>query len=310
MKPAPGPESPAAAENSLIRGNAWQIRFLTEPVKDQKPLAVIHEPAELVAVAEAATFADVLNEPAPEIPPLGATDAKGTPNTALTVGAPIERPLLLLCLPPGSGLSPDVESRLEAWLQDGHDGPPVRAGLRTSRVVWTGDRAVIYAGPEQMNDAIDAVLRFTVAARLTTQLEETMAATWPVIAKHAPLTHSLIPRQQRLQPEVNAMTLRAVNMMAVLVRVESSLEQLDPNFQTASKRLFAELVQQGALYERLEVLEDPIEYAGDVYELANSRLIEDRYARKSNLAEVWIAVLIAAELLVLGFQTYGLFWQH
>ncbi|MGA3303849.1 MAG: hypothetical protein ABSC72_11250 [Methylovirgula sp.] len=304
MRAAPGPESHSAAENSLIRGSAWRIRFHPGPVNDQEPLVVINEPANLVAVAEAATFTDILDAPRE------ATDAKSAETSGNAVGEPVERPLLLLCLPPGSGLSPDVESRLEAWLREGHAVPPSRAGLRTSRVVWSSDRAVIYAGPEQMNEAMDAVLRFTVVARLTSQLEETMAATWPVLAEHAPLTHAITGRQQRLQPVVNAMTLRASHMMAMLLRLESSLEQLDPVLQTASKRLFAELVQQGAIYERLEILEDPVEYAGDVYELANSRLLEDKYARQSHLAEKWIAVLIAAELLVLALQTYGLLWQR
>jgi hypothetical protein len=304
MRAAPGPESQPAAENSLIRGNAWRISFHPGSLKDQEPLVVINEPANLVAVAEAATFSDILDAP-PE-----ATNAKSAATTRKVEGEPVERPLLLLCLPPGSGLSPDVESRLETWLREGNAVPPVRAGLRTSRVVWSADRAVIYAGPEQMNEAMDAVLRFTVVARLTSQLEETMAATWPSLAEHAPLTHAITARQQRLQPVVNAMTLRASRMMAMLLRLESCLEQLDPILQTASKRLFAELVQQGAIYERLEILEDPVEYAGDVYELANSRLLEDKYARQSHLAEKWIALLIAAELLVLGMQTYGLFWTH
>lgn len=303
MRAASAPEPPAVTENSPIRGCAWRIKFLPGPIPGQAPLVVINEPANLVAVGETAAFSEVLDAPR------AAADEKMGEGGSVE-GAPVERPLLLLCVPPGSGLSPDLESRLETWVRDGDAAPPIRAGLRTSRVIWSRDRAVIYAGPEQMNDAIDAVLRFTVAARLTSQLEETMAATWPALAEHTPLTHAITPREQRLQPVVNAMTLRASHMMATLLRLESSLEQLDPLLPTASKRLFAELVQQGALYERLEVLEDPVEYAGDVYELANSRLIEAKYARQSYLAEKWIVILIAAEVVVLAVQTYGLLWPH
>lgn len=294
----------------VVDARAWRIDFAPACAKDQEPLVIIKEPVNLIVAAKAVEFADALAERR-ETSGLGNRKARGADET--------QKPLLLLCLPPGSGVAGDIETRLEAWLHEGSDGlvHPVRAGLRTSRVIWSSDRVLIYAGQDQMSDAIDAVLRFTVAARLTSRLENEMTATWPALDEHARLTHAVTPQDQRLQPLVNSMTVRAAQMMSTLLRLEGSLEQLDPALSAASKRLFAELVQQGALYERLEILEDPIEHAGDVYEMANSRLTEAKFAGRSYVIEKWIALLLAAELAVMiydvlapGISHISHLWGH
>lgn len=290
---------PVTRENVASQAYAWRIEFAAAPRKEAEALVIIKEPTDLVAVAEPVAFPEALDVLR------AASEKSGSAGEAAKEAA---RPLLLLCLPTGSGLAPDMESRLEAWLRGGH--PMVRAGLRTSRVVWSSDRAVIYASPEQMSDAIDAVVRFTIAARLTVQLKNDMASTWPAIAEHVPLTHAVTARQERLQPIVNAMTERVAQMKSLLLRLEAALEQLDPTLAAPSKRLFAELIQQAAIYERLEALEDPIEYAGNIYELANSRLTDAKSVRKSRIVEKWIVFLLAAELVFFIIQAIARLSGH
>ena len=70
------------------------------------------------------------------------------------------------------------------------------------------------------------------------------------------------------------MTEIVTRMKADWLRIANSLEQLDPTLAEASKRVFAELVNGAALYDRMEMLEAPIEFAMNQYELANTRLIE------------------------------------
>lgn len=286
-----------ATDIAVVDASAWQIDFGPDRADNQEPVVVIKEPANLVACAQPIEFAEALAAVAVKAP-IEVDSDRG----ALT--SEFQKPLLLLCLPPGSGLAADIETAVEAWIMRGSDEliHPVRAGLRTSRVIWTSDRAVIYAGQDQMSDAIDAVLRFTVAARLTARLESEMSATWPLLDDHARLTHAVTPKDQQVQPLVNSMTLRVTQMMSSLLRLEGSLEQVDPGLSAASKRLFAELVQQGAFYERLEILEDPIEHAVDVYETANSRLTEAKFASRSYAVEKWIAVFLAAELVLMTFS--------
>ena len=146
-------------------------------------------------------------------------------------------------------------------------------------------------------DAIDAVLRFTIAERQTRALERQMTEMWSTINEHKSLVHAVKPRHQRFQNTVNTMTERATLMMAASLRLATALEQLDPALHGPSKRLYAELVLQGGLYDRLEMLEDPIEFAMDHYELANSRLIEAKTLITEIRIEALICVLLASELI-------------
>jgi hypothetical protein len=298
-------EATLLTEIPVVEARAWRIRFADALAKDQESLVVVKVPISLVAVAEAVEFADALAEQSEKTPAENDRRNANSAQNYVEKEDAAKRPLLLLCLPPGAGLTCDIETRLDAWLREGYDAPPVRADLRTSRVVWSSDRAVIYAGQEQMSDAIDALIRFTMAARLTSDLEDKMAALWPTLDAHAQLIHSVTPREQHLQPAVDAMTIRTAHMMSALLRLEAALEQLDPALASPSKRLYAELVQQAAIYERLEVLEDPIEHAVDIYELANTRLADARYARQWHVVEIWIAVLLAAEVIVMTYAVVG-----
>ena len=161
------------------------------------------------------------------------------------------------------------------WEVEGRNSkrPLIRAGISTSRVFWSDDCAIIFAPAGQSRDAIDAVIRFTVAARQTFSLEEQMADLWVHIDAHKSLIHAVKPRDQRFQAAVNTMSERATVMRNVYLRLIRTVEQLDPSLDNVSKRLYAELAHQAKLEDRLELFEEQNEAAMDHYELANSRLI-------------------------------------
>ena len=85
--------------------------------------------------------------------------------------------LMIIWMAPGVNTPPSIEHDVEAWMRDGASSvrqTPVRATIRTVRVIWHDSRALIYTNAEQLQDAIDAVVRFTVADRETTALELAM----------------------------------------------------------------------------------------------------------------------------------------
>jgi hypothetical protein len=185
---------------------------------------------------------------------------------------------------------PQDGSLLVVWVP-----APVQASIKTIRVICTDTRSVVYAVPEQLSEAMDALARFTLAARQIAALEARMAATWPQIKAHTPLTHALTRKQQRMQPQVNEQTERATEMKAMFLRLQTALEQLDPSLSGTSKRMYADLAAAAALHNRLEMLEDPIQFALDHYELANSRLTEIGAAQKGHLLEVLIIVVLLGD---------------
>jgi hypothetical protein len=137
----------------------------------------------------------------------------------------------------------------------------VRADVRTLRVVWDESRALIYASNSDIRSALDAIARFSVAQKEALALEATMKSAWASIETDTGLTHAVTKREQKRQRHVNEMTEIATRMRVTWLRVSRSLEQLDPALAAPSKRLFAELVSAASLYDRVEMLEDPVQFA-------------------------------------------------
>jgi hypothetical protein len=258
--------------------NAWRVAFARKdgPVATaaEASVLVLDEPREIVAVSEPIDLADAGGDGRPE----GAFD--------------------IVWLPPSAGSTLDLEKRLEAEStgSDGRRRPPIRASLRSVRVVWTDSCALIAAPADQLDDSIDAVVRFTLAERAMTGIEREMNALWPEIDAVKPLTHSVKRRQLGEQRKLDALTERSTDLNVEFMRLEKAIEQLDPRLASGSKRLYAELALQAGIHDRLEALGEPVDYADELFERANSRLTEARHAWTGFYLEALIVVVLAAEV--------------
>jgi hypothetical protein len=268
-------KAPPVAERPVLQAQAWRISYLPEAPEPHTALAVINEPNNLVAVATPVELSDALGQSA----------------------RPDDDSLMVVWVPSAAGNVVDLDTRLHAWIRRdlAPNQSPVHASIKTVRVNATDTRAVIYAAPEHLSDTMDAVARFTLAARATAALEARMAATWPHIKAHTPLTHALTRQQQKLQPQVNAQTEQATEMKAMHLRLQTALEQLDPTLSGTSKRIYSDLADAASLHDRVEMLEDPIQFALDHYELANWRLTEIGAARRGQILEVLIVIILLAD---------------
>lgn len=245
------------------RGSDWQIHRIRQP----EPMLVASEPI---------GFSQALEQP------------RGSAgDTSLT-----------LIWVPSSAASGAVEEEMLTWLGDGEEGEIVRGGIRTVRVAWASDRCVVYAPAEQFADALDAILRFTLAKRLTTSLEARMLDVWADLDRDVPLSHGLAFWRRLGRRRIRERTERITRINAEFLRLQTALEQLDVKIPSASKRLYAELVLQGTIYDRLEVMEDPIDFVMNHYELSNTRLIDMRNAFMDHWLEAAIVILLAAQVFV------------
>jgi hypothetical protein len=268
---------PAVVEDRppVPQAQAWQISFLPAAPEHQSPLAVINEPSRVVAVA---------------------TPIELTGALAMSAG-PEEEALLVVWVPSSAGNIVELDRKLNTWVRRdlAPNQSPVHASIKTVRITCSQTRAIIYAASEHLSDAMDAVARFTLAARQTAALETQMAVTWPEIRAHTPLTHAVTRRQQRLQPRVNALTERVTGMKATHLRLQTALEQLEPTLSGTSKRIYADLALAAALHDRVEMLEDPVQFAMDHYELVNWRMNEIGAARRGLFLEVVIVIILLAD---------------
>jgi len=275
------------AEKAAASMKAWQIRFRKAAYSVPPGAIEITEPRRVFAELHPIDAADALAETTPQS------------RNSFTV----------VWIPPGASKSVNVERDLETWLYGGQvaSKTAVRASVRTVRVFWNFSRALIYSSPENVGLALDAVVRFTVAQCETIALESEMSSIWAAIESDARLTHSISGWQMGKQPHVNEMTMRTTRMKAKFLRITQALEQLDPSLDNSSKRIYAELVLAGALYDRLELLEDPVQFALDLYQTANTRLIEARFAQKEK-RHAAMNDLLQVAIVVLLIYPLHLFW--
>ena len=225
------------------------------------------------------------------------------PSEALAKDGPHNGILTVVWMPPGVNTPATIERDADEWMRGAgaeRKEASVRAEVRTMRVVWDQSRAVIYASRSDIRWALDAIVRFTVAQKETLALEATMKSTWASIGLDAALTYAVSRRHQKMQRHVNEMTEVATRMKMAWLRVMRSLEQLDPALALPSKRLFAELVAAASLYDRMEMLEEPVQFTLDHYEISNTRLIDTNLAREERINSIFgygiIAMLLVLQI--------------
>lgn len=277
-------------ETYLFEPHAWQIVFRDKLGESEFEPIVIEEPRNLYAV----------------LTPLDVTYALSNEYS------PSDDSIDIVWIPPGIDEKSTIGTRAEEWVRRDLGAvryDPILAGIRTVRVFWHDNRVLIYADAEKMHDTLDAVVRFSVLEREMRALETTMAAMWPTIDADKALTHSVTNAQQSRQPHVNEMTKAATQMKTRFLRAKAAVKQFDPKLSGSSKRLYAELADAAAVNERLELLDEPIQFALDHYEVANTRLIDERYAvsaRSSalvgNALEAAIVLILISELIALLYQ--------
>ena len=272
---------------TTLEAQAWRVEFSEDPnaLPDGVETIEIAEPRNVIAA----------------LSPLAPSYALAQTGPDQTAGA-----LTVVWLPPGVNAPSTIERDADEWMRDAwaqRKEAIVRADVRTVRVVWDETRAVMYAGQSDIHYALDAIVRFSVVQKEALALEAAVRSAWTSIAADADLTHAVRRRDQRRQRHVNQMTVIAAQRKIAWLRVSRSIEQLDPAPPDPSKRLFAELVSAAALYDRMEMLEDPIQFAMDQYELANTRLTEANQAHKelvhSIVGYIVIIVLLVLQILLM-----------
>ena len=276
-----------AAKNidPTIHAQAWRVEFVEDPDASAEGVETIEiaEPRRVTAALAPLDASVALEQAEPE-----------------SAGS-----LTVVWLSSGVKTPAAIEREADEWLRAGgarRREANVRADVRTVRVLWGENRALIYASPGDIRLALDATIRFALVQREALALEATMKSAWASIDADSALTHSVTRRHQKQQRRVNEMTEMASRMRADWLRIANSLEQLDPTLAEASKRVFAELVSGAALYDRMEMLEAPIEFAMNQYELANTRLIEANLAYKERINALVGHVFEVAIIALLGYQ--------
>ena len=179
---------------------------------------------------------------------------------------------------------------------------PARIGARTARAVVCDNRALVYARDEHVGDALDGLVRFVVLERQVTFQEDAMRRLWPAMDADYELTHALAPGYNQRQAAVNEMTELAGRAKASNLRTGIALAQMNPALTDPSKRFFGEFAVVSGMHERYDSLIDPLTYAVETYERANTRMIETRNAAKERTHFLFEFILMAVIVVLIAWE--------
>jgi hypothetical protein len=265
---------------------AWRIRFVPEASPGERVLAQFTDPRRCVAVAESCK-----------------------PEELLRPGTGFEGELYFLFLPGGSATSPEWQRRAETWMARPDDAavPTIELVLRSDRILWRPGRAVVHGAVERQEETLAGLIEFAFYEGELRRLEREVAADWPAAEADVDLTHEVGAATHKRWGHVARMTERIGRRRIRFARLERHLEKASPALSGPARRLVAELLTQAETLDRLRAVDDGIEVQEDLYELANDRLSEFSYFWREHRLELWIVVLLVAEVVLL-LAELGLRW--
>lgn len=192
---------------------------------------------------------------------------------------------------------------VEAWVMTGaaSGDAPTDVTFRGLRMLMHGHRAALFGGAELTEPACAALIGFHDLSRRLRQIEESLAERQSCLRGDVELTHAVGHAQLSRQSHVSdmtrwAMTLRLdhTDLMRDLRRPGERL-----GLDAPARRMLGELILQGDLQGRAEILQDSVECAQELYETANDRLLDYRYFRTEVVIELLILVVLLGELVLL-----------
>ncbi len=267
---------------------AQRIRFVPQVPVGAQALATFAHPVTRFAVAEPVAPDDLLRTASPT-----------SPNE-----------LLLILLPAGIGSPLDLQRRAEEWVHGAAASgapPAVELMLRSERVLWRPGKAVLIGPPERLQEILPGLLAFSFHEGQLRNLEREVDADWSVAEGDIDLNHSVNDRSLARRVHVDEMTRRTLGRRMRFARLEPCLEKPSAELPGPARRLAGELALLSEVIERLGWLDDRLEVYEDLYELANDRLSEFSYFSREYRLEVWIIVLLIAEVVIMGVELWRTF---
>jgi hypothetical protein len=224
-------------------------------------------------------------------------------------GAEPEDAFLFLFLPGGNTSSPHWQERAERWVARPTTSavPTVELVLRSDRILWRPGRAVLVGSAERLEETLAGLIEFAFYEGQLRRLEREGQADWATAEADVALTHRVSSRARRCWPHVAAMTERVARRRIHFARLEPHLEKAAMHLAGPARRLVSELLLQAETQNRIRAVDDGLEVLEDLYELANDRLSEFTYYWKEHRLEIWIVVLLVAEVVLLLLEI-GLHW--
>ena len=222
---------------------------------------------------------------------------------------PEEDRLRLLLLPAGLASPQELLKQAEEWMHRGGlsaGQPTADLMLRSERILWRPGQALLIGPPERLQEVLPGLIEFAFYESELRKLEGEIESDWPTVEADADLTHSVTSAGLERRSHVDEMTLCTTRRRMRFARLEPCLEKASIALTGPARRLATELAMQAEVIDRLGWLDDRIEVCEDLYELANDRLSEFTYFHREFRLELWIIVLLVAEVVIMAAELWYL----
>ena len=280
-------EAPSIAAAASAGG--LRIRFVERPSPGVAPIATFTHPYPRFAVAESLSVEQLLAMP--------------------LAAEPNADELRLVLLPAGLASPQELQHEAEDWMHRGGlsgGQPTVELMLRSERILWRPGQALLIGPPERLQEVLPGLIEFAFYESELRKLEGEIESDWPTVEADADLTHSVTSAGLERRSHVDEMTLCTTRRRMRFARLEPCLEKASIALTGPARRLATELAMQAEVIDRLGWLDDRIEVCEDLYELANDRLSEFTYFHREFRLELWIIVLLVAEVVIMAAELWYL----
>lgn len=208
--------------------------------------------------------------------------------------------------PSATDLRKEAEEHLNE-LRDASGEPAIELFARPYRIVWLPSRAVVLGGDRLTEEMFSALVEFASLENRLRKLEAKITDCLEVCQNDISLMHAVGPQDLLRQTHVNKMTEQITSSRMEFIRLTPCFNNLYGGLTPQTKHVIKELTEKTRVRDdRIEALEDQLEFLWDLYELANDRLTEFSYFRREALLELGIIALLVLELAVMLWEALAL----
>jgi hypothetical protein len=198
---------------------------------------------------------------------------------------------------PGGDLREWVESDPES-----RGAPAVWMSFQGTHVHWSAGRCAIAAPAERVAAVRAAILEATAHERVLRSVEEAMASAWPALESDAALAFEFDEASVGRRRELRERLHRTLVLRARLARISPYLLAPLAHPPTLASQVGERLRERLRMPTRHEAAATQLDVFRDAYDMCGQRASEFMLARTGHRLEWVIIVLLAAQLLLWGFE--------
>jgi len=199
----------------------------------------------------------------------------------------------------------ELPANVRAWVES----DPVAAGVAATwmafqgtHVLWSAGRCAIVAPSDRMDSVRAAVLEATAHERELRSIERAMEESWPALESDSALAFEFDEASVGRRAQLRERLHRVLVLRARLARISPYLLSPLAHPPTLASQVAERLRERLRMPTRHEAAAVQLDVFRDAYDMCGQRASDYMLARTGHRLEWVIIVLLAAQLLLWGFE--------